>query len=223
MAKTAAPAEAAHVNGLRAARRSPASHLTEAFAAGSVPGTAILKEIPYQTMVGIRVERGSEAGKRIASVTGGLPASCGEVSGGDAAINGAAVSGAAALWLGPAEFMIVAPEESHDSVGGSLISDLTAALGSDEGQVVDLSANRTTFELTGSRARAVLEKSCSLDLHPRVFKAGTALATEIGHIPVVLWKTADETFRLFPRASFADFLGRWLVDSMREYASPEVP
>jgi sarcosine oxidase subunit gamma len=215
MAETAAPAQAAHLKGLRAARRSPASHLAGAFAAGSVPGTATLKEIPYQTMVGIRVERGSDAGTRIAAVTGGLPASCGEVSGSDAAIS--------ALWLGPAEFMIIAPEESHDSLGGSLISDLTAALGSDEGQVVDLSANRTTFELTGSRARAVLEKSCSLDLHPRVFKAGTALATEIGHIPVVLWKTADETFRLFPRASFADFLGRWLLDSMREYASPEVP
>ncbi|WP_211882986.1 sarcosine oxidase subunit gamma [Pseudarthrobacter albicanus] len=228
MAETSAPAEATHVNGLRAARRSPASHLAEAFAAGSVPGTAALKEIPYQTMVGIRVERGSDAGTRIASVTGGLPASCGEVSGSDAAvsgaaINGAALNGAAVLWLGPAEFMVVAPEASHDSLGGSLVSDLTAALGSGEGQVVDLSANRTTFELTGSRARAVLEKSCSLDLHPRVFKAGTALATEIGHIPVVLWKTADETFRLFPRASFADFLGRWLLDSMREYASPEVP
>ncbi len=220
MAETTAPAEA-HVNGLRAARRSPASHLAEALAAGSVPGTATLKEIPYQTMVGIRVERGSDAGTRIASVTGGLPASCGDVSG--TAVNGTVINGTAVLWLGPTEFMVVAPEESHDSLGGSLVSDLTAALGNGEGQAVDLSANRTTFELSGSRARAVLEKSCSLDLHPRVFKAGTALATEIGHIPVVLWKTAEETFRLFPRASFADFLGRWLLDSMREYASPEAP
>ncbi|MBO1266726.1 sarcosine oxidase subunit gamma [Arthrobacter cavernae] len=211
MAETAA---LAHVNGLRAARRSPASHLAEAFAAGSVPGTVTLKEIPYQAMVGIRVERTSDAGTRLASVAGGLPATCGEVTG-TGSVN--------ALWLGPAEFLIVAPEESHDSLGGSLIGDLTAALGADEGQVVDLSANRTTFELSGSRARAVLEKSCSLDLHPRTFKAGTALATEIGHIPVVLWKTGEETFRLFPRASFADYLGRWLVDSMREYASPEVP
>jgi sarcosine oxidase subunit gamma len=89
--------------------------------------------------------------------------------------------------------------------------------------VVDLSANRTTFELTGPRSRAVLEKGCALDLHPRALKAGTALSTEIGNIPVVLWKTGEETFRLFPRASFADFLGRWLLDAMREYASPEVP
>ena len=35
--------------------------------------------------------------------------------------------------------------------------------------------------------------------------------------------TADETYRIFPRASFAEFLGRWLLDAMREYASPEVP
>ena len=89
--------------------------------------------------------------------------------------------------------------------------------------MVDLSANRTTFELTGPRARAVLEKGCALDLHPRVLKAGTALSTEVGNIPVVLRKTGEESFRLFPRASFADFLGRWLLDAMREYASPEVP
>ncbi|UVJ40474.1 sarcosine oxidase subunit gamma [Arthrobacter sp. CJ23] len=211
MAETA---ELANTNGLRAARRSPAEHLAETFTAGSVPGAVTLKEIPYQAMVGIRVERDSDAGTRIASVTGGLPATCGEVTG-TGSVN--------ALWLGPAEFLVVAPEESHDSLGGSLVGDLTAALGADQGQVVDLSANRTTFELSGSRAREVLEKSCSADLHPRVLKAGTALATEIGHIPVMLWKTGEETFRIFPRASFADYLGRWLLDSMREYASPEVP
>jgi len=117
----------------------------------------------------------------------------------------------------------VAPEEAHDSLGGSLVSDLTTALGNDAGQVVDLSANRTTFELSGSHARAVLEKTCALDLHPRVFKAGTAVSTELAHIPVMLWKASDESYRIFPRASFADFLGRWLIDAMREYASPEVP
>ena len=96
-------------------------------------------------------------------------------------------------------------------------------VGEGEGQVVDLSANRTTFELSGPRARAVLEKGCSLDLHPRSFIPGTALNTEVGNIPVILEKTGQESFRLFPRASFADFLARWLLDGMREYASPEVP
>ena len=53
------------------------------------------------------------------------------------------------LWLGPAEFLVVAPAESHESLGGSLSRTLTEALGDGEGQVVDLSANRTTLELSG--------------------------------------------------------------------------
>ena len=117
----------------------------------------------------------------------------------------------------------MAPEQAHDSLGGDLIGSLVAALGEAPGQVVDLSANRTTFDLTGPRARAVLEKGCALDLHPRSFTPGTAVSTEVGNIPIVLHKTGDESYRLLPRASFADFLGRWLLDAMREYASPEVP
>lgn len=201
-------------NGLLEARRSPASHLAGAFEAGSVQGTVTLREVPFQTMAGIRADRNSDAGKRLATIVGGLPAACGEVSGGD---------GVSVLWLGPQEFLAVAPEQAHESLGGDLIPALTEALADGEGQVVDLSANRTIFELSGPRARHVLEKGCSLDLHPRAHQAGTALSTEIGNIPVVLQKTGEHSYRIYPRASFADFLGRWLLDGMREYASPEVP
>jgi sarcosine oxidase subunit gamma len=197
-----------------AARISPARQLSDAFAAGSLAGTVELSEVPFLTMVGLRADAGSETANRLAAVTGGLPAGSGSVvTNGDTSV----------LWLGPSEFLVVAPTEAHESLGGDLIPALREALGGDAGQVVDLSSNRTTFELSGPRARAVLEKGCSLDLHPRVFKAGTALSTEIANIPAILWKTGEESFRIFPRASFAEFLGRWLLDAMREYASPEVP
>jgi sarcosine oxidase subunit gamma len=210
MAETAAPATQKNLS----LRTSPASVLDSAFESGSIAGTVELSEIRFLTMVGVRVGRDTEAGQRVASVTGGLPAASGAVSGtGDTAV----------LWLGPEEFLVVAPLEAHESLGGDLIQALKDALADGEGQVVDLSANRTTFELTGPKSRPVLEKGCSLDLHPRVFKAGTALSTQIGNIPVVLWKTGEESYRIFPRASFAEFLGRWLLDAMREYASPEVP
>jgi len=210
MANTAAPATKKNLS----LRTSPAALLRAAFDTGSVRGTVELSEITFLTMVGVRVDRTSEAGARIGSITGGLPAACGNVTAsGDTSV----------LWLGPEEFLVVAPMEAHESLGGDLIQALREALADGEGQVVDLSANRTTFELTGRRARAVLEKGCALDLHPRVLKAGTALSTEIGNIPVVLWKTGEESYRIFPRASFAEFLGRWLLDAMREYASPEVP
>ncbi|WP_104045795.1 sarcosine oxidase subunit gamma [Arthrobacter sp. ZGTC412] len=212
MAETAAPATTRQKD--LSLRVSPAAQLRAAFETDSVRGLVELSEVPFLTMVGLRVNRNSDAGQRVASVTGGLPAGCGGVAG---------PGSTSVLWLGPEEFLVVAPTEAHESLGGDLIQALREALADGEGQVVDLSANRTTFELTGPRSRAVLEKGCSLDLHPRVLKAGTALSTEIGNIPVVLWKTGEDTFRIFPRASFADFLGRWLLDAMREYASPEVP
>ena len=212
MANSAAPKASSETN--LSLRTSPAALLRAAFETGSVRGTVELSEITFLTMLGLRVDRNTEAGKRIASVTGGLPAVCGAVSGtGDTTV----------LWLGPEEFLVVAPAEAHESLGGDLIQALREALADGEGQMVDLSANRTTFDLTGPRARAVLEKGCALDLHPRSFTPGTAVSTEVGNIPVILWKTGQESYRLFPRASFADFLGRWLLDAMREYASPEVP
>jgi sarcosine oxidase subunit gamma len=212
MAETAAPATSYEKN--LSLRVSPAAQLRAAFETGSVQGVAELREVAFLTMVGLRVNRNSDAGQRIAALTGGLPAGCGSVTGnGDVSV----------LWLGPEEFLVVAPTEAHESLGGDLIQALREALGDGEGQVVDLSANRTTLELTGPRSRAVLEKGCALDLHPRVLKPGTALNTEVGNIPVVLFKTGEESYRLFPRASFADYLGRWLLDAMREFASPEVP
>jgi sarcosine oxidase subunit gamma len=211
MADTAALENSKKIQTLR---QSPASLLAAAFAAGSVAGTVELREVPFLTMAGLRVDQAGDAGARLGTLTGGLPSVSGEVRGS---------GGTAVLWLGPSEFLLVAPAESHESLGGDLPGALVEALGESAGQVVDLSANRTTFELSGPRARAVLEKGCSLDLHPRVFTSGTALSTEIGGIPAVLWKTAEETYRILPRASFAEFLGRWLLDAMREYASPEVP
>ena len=104
------------INGLRDIRRSPASHLAAALETGSVDGTVVLKEGPFQTMAGIRVDPRSAEGARIAAATGGLPARCGEVTGAD---------GVSVLWLGPSEFLVVAPEEAHDSLGGNLIGSLT--------------------------------------------------------------------------------------------------
>ena len=198
---------------VRARRRSPAQHLWTDFAVGSVAGEhgVSLREVPFQTMVGIRVDPLSEAGLRIGALAGGLPASCGQITGQGAT---------AALWLGPDEFLVIAPESESPA---PLVDGLSEALGDGAGQVVDLSSNRTTFELAGPSARAVLEKSCAADLHARSFAAGTAITTEIGKIPTVLWKVDDTTFRIFPRASFADYLGHWLLDGMREFASAGQP
>jgi sarcosine oxidase, subunit gamma len=193
-------------------RRSPLAHLHEQISAAGVTGDrgVALREIPFLTMVGIRVAPGSAAAEALAAVAGvPLPAGHGQVTG--------AADGTAVLWQGPDEFLLVAPE------GVSIADDLVGALRDAPGAVVVLSANRTTLELSGPSARAVLEKGCHLDLHPRSFASGAAVSATLGPVPVLLWKTAEQTWRIMPRASFADYTARWLLDAMTEFGSPEVP
>jgi len=102
------------------------------------------------------------------------------------------------LWLGPAEWLVV-DGDPVELPGG-----------------VDVSANRTTIELSGPHARDVLEKGCTLDLHPRAFAAGRCAQTTLGRAQVILWQRPD-AYHLLVRGSFAWYLADWLVDAAREY------
>ena len=208
-------------------RRSPLAHLDEVIRAGSVSGErgVSLREIPFLTMVGIRVQPGTPAAEAVAAAAGvPLPGGHGQVSG--------SPGSTAVVWIGPDEFLLVGPQDGAPSpdpgtaAGLStdpVVPELVAALGGEPGAVVDLSANRTTLELDGPSARAVLEKGCHVDLHPRAFGPGNAVSTTLGPVPVLLWQTAEQTYRILPRASFADYTARWLLDAMTEFAAPEVP
>ena len=92
------------------------------------------------------------------------------------------------------------------------------ALGDAAGRVaiVDVSANRTTLELRGPRARELLEFGCPIDLHPRVFGPGRCAQTLLARANVLIWHVADEpedTWRLFVRPSFAAYVAAWLADA----------
>lgn len=206
-------------------RRSPLAHLDDVFRTAAVPGErgVGLREIPFLTMVGIRVRPGSAAAEAVAAAAGvPLPDGHGQVTG--------SAEGTSVVWLGPDEFLLVGPHDvGGPPAGGAglstdpVVPELVRALGDEPGAVVDLSANRTTLELTGPSARAALEKGCHVDLHPRAFGPGTAVATTLGPVPVLLWQTAEQTYRILPRASFADYTARWLLDAMTEFTAPEVP
>jgi sarcosine oxidase subunit gamma len=170
----------------------------------SRPGVVGLVETPYTATVGLRVDPLTPAGGRVADVLGApLPTSCGDVTG---------AGPHRALWLGPDEWLVIT-----DADAAVLTEQLEAAMGEDPGLALDLSANRTVLELSGPYAREVLEKGCPADLHPRVFGPGTAVSTTLARIPVLLWQTADDEFRLLPRSSFADYVARWLLDAMVEF------
>jgi sarcosine oxidase subunit gamma len=196
-----------------ALRTSPLSHLEERMRAAAVTGArgVTLAELPFLTMVNVRVDPASEAADRIGTALGApLPRRCG-----DTATRGPRT----AVWLGPDEWLVLSRTDA-----GAVTADLREALHGDPGSVVDVSANRTTLELSGPSAREVLEKGCPLDLHPRAFGPGRAVSTTVGPVPVLLWQTDDApTYRLLPRSSFADYLARWLIDAMSEYGHAPYP
>ncbi|WP_030611764.1 sarcosine oxidase subunit gamma [Streptomyces sclerotialus] len=198
--------------GPAALRRSPLAHLADRLREATVTGRrgVAVSEWPYATMVSLRVEPGSAAAGRIEKCLGAaLPAYCGET---------APAGPRTTLWLGPDEWLVVAPPGA-----APFTAELHEALAGEPGSVVDVSAHRTVVELRGPAARDVLDKGCPLDLHPSVFTPGQAVTTQLGPVPVILWRTAEDTYRLLPRSSFADHLARWLIDAMAEYARPEVP
>ncbi len=117
------------------------------------------------------------------------------------------------LWLGPDEWLVVGSPDA----GAALDTRLHRALEHADASavaVVDVSANRTTIELAGSSARALLETGCPVDLHPRAFGPGRCAQTLLARANVIVWQTTDEPrYRLLVRPSFAAYVAAWLVDA----------
>lgn len=163
-----------------------------------------LREMPYLAMVGLRVDPDGEAAAAAGRAVGApLPTTCGELASTDLR---------AVLWLGPDEWLVVSEESP-----AALMAAIASPLRGHHAAVVDLSANRTTLELSGPAARSVLEKGCPTDLHPRAFGPGRAIVNTIARTPVLLWQTGPETYRIMPRSSLAAYVAAWLADAMIEF------
>ena len=188
-----------------AERRSPLAHLASALRdAGSDAVT--FAERAFLAQLDVRVTPHPAAADAVAKVIGcRLPLTPGTSAHGP---------GASVLWLGPDEWLVVGAPGTE----GDLSQRLGDALGGVLGTVVDVSANRTVIEVSGPRAREVLEKGCSIDLHPRAFGPGRCAQTLLARAQVILEQTgAEPTYRLYVRPSFSGYLAAWLMDAAMEF------
>ena len=183
------------------------AHRGDRLAAGSVRGGAALAEIPFLTKLGLRGDptdtRFREGVHRALGLQ--LALSPNTFTRRDAV---------RCLWLGPDEWFVVAPAGRSVELGERL----EWALRGEHVAIVDLTAAYATLELTGVHAREVLAKACTLDLHPRVFRAGQCAQSNFARTQAILALEDDApVFHLFVRRSFAGYLADWLLDAMREY------
>lgn len=197
-----------------ALRVSPAAALAEAMAAAAVDGErgVSVRELAFLPALAVRVEPASAQAADVEAALGvALPRRAGQTTG-DA-------DGVHALWLGPDEFLVV--DASRRQLPGEADA-AAAALGDRPGQVLDHSANRTTLELAGPSARAVLEKGCPFDLRDAALPVGAAVVTTLALVPVLLHRVGNDSYRVSPRSSFARFVAAWLVDAMTEFGSEDI-
>ena len=132
-----------------------------------------------------------------------------------------------AIWLGPDEWLLLGSsvaefDPSAPAVRERELGELLRPVG---GAATDVSAQRLGIRLGGPRARDVLAKGCSIDLHPSRFGIGTAVQTTLGLAGVVLLALpagADghPEYLVLVRSSFAGYLATWLLDAALEFANP---
>jgi len=126
----------------------------------------------------------------------------------------ASVAGArAALWLGPDEWLLLAPEtDAH-----ALQMGLAQALQGRAHALVDVSHRQTGLMIAGAHAADTLNSACPLDLDVSAFAVGMCTRTAFAKAEIVLWRSAFDAFHIEVWRSFADYVARLLAEAARDY------
>ncbi len=98
-----------------------------------------------------------------------------------------------ALWLGPDEWLLLAPE------GDAVDFDAGNA-------VVDIGHRQVGLRVEGSDSARVLNGGCPLDLGPAAFPVGTCTRTVFAKTEIVLWRCAADCFHVEVARSFAAYV-----------------
>ncbi|MFF7983682.1 sarcosine oxidase subunit gamma [Streptomyces sp. NPDC007901] len=186
------------------ARFSPLSEWHDTLA--RLPAGIEVRELPFLTHLTLRLEPGGTAARAVESCLGvTLPGPLRAEQSGDVEV----------LWMGPDEWLLIAPEGRQDD----LLARLRSAIGDAFATVTDVSAQRTTLALSGDLVRTVLAQGCALDLDPRITPSGSCPTTLLAQAPVTLLVRGETPcdLRLLVRASFAPYLAAWLTDACTEY------
>jgi sarcosine oxidase subunit gamma len=198
-------------------RRSPLAH--RGLPARALEGAArraeagvVLSERPHRCQVNLRGKAADQAFlARVLSAIGlNLPMVANTTT---------SDGGITAIWLGPDEWLITARPGREAEIAGKL-QDAVAGLFA---AVTDVSEARTVIAVAGPRARDLMAKATSLDLHPRVFRAGLCAQTGFARATMILLQTADDgaaggpAYEIFIADSFADYAWQWLEAAGADY------
>ena len=176
-------------------------------------GLVSLAERPFLGRIVLRARADLADAASIAILGGDLPKRVARTMASD---------NATIFWIGPDEWMIITAPEAEPAIAAAL----DEALAGIHHQVTIVSDYYTAVEIAGPRARTLLSKLTTLDMHPRAFRPGEVRAGLFARINGILFqRRADEAtggpaFDLSVRWSMADHLWCTLAMAGREWGLP---
>lgn len=117
-----------------------------------------------------------------------------------------------ALWLGPDEWLVLDHQAGNEMLPAlAKVDDFHSA--------VDVSHRNVGIIVSGRGAADVINAECPQDLSLAAFPVGACSRTLLGKIEIVLWRTAEDEFRIECWRSFADYADSLLRVAARDVSS----
>jgi len=213
MAKAAKPGEAVAPRkravpegGTRSRTSAPASAASverrEALAGRSVSATGVKVEpLPPAERVSLRAPAES-----VASLSRALGVALPQ-----APKTSATKGGRTALWLGPDEWLVI------DETGNDVLADCAKA--KQLHSAVGISHRNVAISVSGPAAEACVNAGCPQDLSLEAFPVGASTRTVLGKAEIVLYRPAEDAFRVECWRSFSDYVFTFLSEAARDAAA----
>jgi sarcosine oxidase, subunit gamma len=121
----------------------------------------------------------------------------------------------AALWLGPDEWLLLAPRQQALDIATGLSERLAGIAHA----LVNVSDRNLGLLIEGPGSEDVLSSGCPLDLDAAVFPAGACMRTLFAKAEVVLWRNQVQTFHVEVARSFLPYVLAVLDLAVRDAAA----
>jgi sarcosine oxidase subunit gamma len=116
-----------------------------------------------------------------------------------------------ALWLGPDEWLVL------DEEGTDLLGDCAKAR--QLHSAVGISHRNVAIGVVGPAAEACVNAGCPQDLSLAAFPVGACSRTVLGKAEIVIYRTAEDAFRVECWRSFSDYVFTFLSEAARDAAA----
>jgi len=118
----------------------------------------------------------------------------------------------AALWMGPDEWTLLAPEDDL----ATLFEAIESKLGTTPHALVDISDRSQAIIVSGDKAAWLLNTGIFVDFSIATFPVGTVTRTIFHKAPVMVWRTGEDSFVVEAWVSFMDYVSGLLLNAASE-------